>query len=206
MKTLQQQLDEIINTGKRKKLLLHGCCAPCSSYVLEYLAAHFDITVLYYNPNIMPEDEYYARLNELEKLIDSLGLKDSVTLLAREYNPEEFLDAVKGFEDEPEGGTRCDICFEMRLREAAVAGKNIGADYFTTSLSISPHKNSKKLDEIALKLQEEYGILRLPSDFKKKGGYLRSVELSKQFELYRQDWCGCPFSKAEHDRKYNTED
>ena len=181
--------------GKVPKLLLHSCCAPCSSYVLEYLSQYFEITVLYYNPNISPETEYRARVAEQERLIRELPTKHSVTFMAGEYHPEQFYGAVKGLEDCPEGGERCTICFEMRLREAAQTAKNGGFDYFTTTLSISPLKNAEKLNSIGASLAQEYGIAYLHSDFKKKNGYKRSVELSAEYGLYRQDYCGCVFSK-----------
>lgn len=181
--------------GKVPKLLLHSCCAPCSSYVLEYLSQYFEITVLYYNPNISPETEYRARVAEQERLIRELPTKHPVTFLAGEYHPEQFYGAVKGLEDCPEGGERCTICFEMRLREAAQTAKNGGFDYFTTTLSISPLKNAEKLNSIGASLAQEYGIAYLHSDFKKKNGYKRSVELSAEYGLYRQDYCGCVFSK-----------
>lgn len=181
--------------GKVPKLLLHSCCAPCSSYVLEYLSQYFEITVLYYNPNISPETEYRARVAEQERLIRELPTKHSVTFMEGEYHPEQFYGAVKGLEDCPEGGERCTICFEMRLREAAQTAKNGGFDYFTTTLSISPLKNAEKLNSIGASLAQEYGIAYLHSDFKKKNGYKRSVELSAEYGLYRQDYCGCVFSK-----------
>lgn len=181
--------------GKVPKLLLHSCCAPCSSYVLEYLSQYFEITVLYYNPNISPETEYRARVAEQERLIRELPTKHPVSFMAGEYHPEQFYGAVKGLEDCPEGGERCTICFEMRLREAAQTAKNGGFDYFTTTLSISPLKNAEKLNSIGASLAQEYGIAYLYSDFKKKNGYKRSVELSAEYGLYRQDYCGCVFSK-----------
>lgn len=181
--------------GKIPKLLLHSCCAPCSSYVLEYLSQYFAITVLYYNPNISPEAEYKARVAEQERLIKELPTKYPVTFMAGEYHPEQFYGAVKGLEACPEGGERCTICFEIRLREAAEMAKNGGFDYFTTTLSISPLKNAEKLNTIGTALAEEYGISYLYSDFKKKNGYKRSVELSAEYGLYRQDYCGCVFSK-----------
>lgn len=181
--------------GKVPKLLLHSCCAPCSSYVLEYLSQYFEITVLYYNPNISPETEYRARVAEQERLIRELPTKHPVTFMAGEYHPEQFYGAVKGLEDCPEGGERCTICFEMRLREAAQKAKKGGFDYFTTTLSISPLKNAEKLNSIGASLAQEYGIAYLHSDFKKKNGYKRSVELSAEYGLYRQDYCGCVFSK-----------
>lgn len=197
----QKKLEEIIakeqKEGRVPTLLLHSCCAPCSSYVLEYLSEYFKITVLYYNPNISPAKEYEARVVEQERLISELPTKHPVSFLAGEYRPEEFYTAVKGLEQCPEGGDRCTVCYEMRLREAAEAAKYGGFDYFTTTLSISPLKDAKRLNAIGKRLAEEYGLSYLYSDFKKKNGYKRSTELSAQYGLYRQDYCGCVFSKEE---------
>lgn len=190
-------ISELENKGERPSLLLHSCCAPCSSYVLEYLSNYFDITVYYYNPNIDSEEEYYFRSSEQEKLIQLMNL--SVDFASEEYSPDEFYDAVKGLEHFKEGGPRCKSCFELRLRKTAEYAKNHEFDFFTTTLSISPLKNSALLNEIGMKLQEEYGIRYLQSDFKKKNGYLRSVELSKKYNIYRQDYCGCTFSKNERE-------
>ena len=184
-------------------LLLHSCCAPCSSYVLEYLAPYFQICDFYYNPNISPKKEYEDRKEELERLISEMGLSDKVTFLEGSYHPEEFFAMAKGLEDLPEGGERCFKCDEMRLREAAKMAKAQGADYFATTLTISPLKNAQKLNEIGERLAEEYGVKYLPSDFKKKNGYKRSVELSTQYELYRQNYCGCVFSKMQGEKKCN---
>ncbi len=197
----QKKLEEIIareqSEGRVPALLLHSCCAPCSSYVLEYLSEYFKITVLYYNPNISPAKEYEARVAEQERLIAELPTKYPVSFLAGEYHPEEFYVAVKGLEDCPEGGDRCTVCYEMRLREAAKEAKLGGYDYFTTTLSISPLKDAERLNSIGGCLAEEYGLGYLYSDFKKKNGYKRSTELSAQYGLYRQDYCGCVFSKEE---------
>lgn len=201
----QKKLEETIakeqQTGRVPTLLLHSCCAPCSSYVLEYLSEFFKITVLYYNPNISPEKEYEARVAEQERLIEALPTKYPVSFLAGDYYPEEFYRLVKGLEDCPEGGERCTVCFEMRLREAAEAAKRGGFDYFTTTLSISPLKDAERLNSIGKRLAEEYGLSYLYSDFKKKNGYKRSTELSAQYGLYRQDYCGCVFSKEEQLRR-----
>ena len=201
----QRKLEETIAKeqaeGRVPTLLLHSCCAPCSSYVLEYLSDYFKITVLYYNPNISPAKEYEARVAEQERLIAELPAKHPVSFLAGAYHPEEFYRAVKGLENCPEGGDRCTVCFEMRLREAAETAKQGGYDYFTTTLSISPLKDAERLNSIGGRLAEEYGIGYLFSDFKKKNGYKRSTELSAQYGLYRQDYCGCVFSKEEQARR-----
>lgn len=201
----QKKLEETIakeqEAGKVPSLLLHSCCAPCSSYVLEYLSNFFKITVLYYNPNISPTKEYEARVAEQARLIAELPTKYPVSFLAGDYHPEEFYGAVKGLEDCPEGGDRCTVCYEMRLREAVKTAKEGGFDYFTTTLSISPLKDAERLNSIGGRLAEEYGVAYLYSDFKKKNGYKRSTELSAQYGLYRQDYCGCVFSKEEQERR-----
>lgn len=178
-------------------LLLHSCCAPCSSYVLEYLSEYFKITVLYYNPNIFPLKEYKYRIEEQRRLIESLPAKNPISFIPTEYEPEKFYEAVKGYENIPEGGERCFKCYELRLRDAALYARRGDFDYFTTTLSISPLKKADKLNEIGLRLEEEYGVKYLCSDFKKKNGYKRSVELSAEYGLYRQEYCGCVFSKKE---------
>jgi len=197
----QKKLEEIITKEQKADrvptLLLHSCCAPCSSYVLEYLSEYFKITVLYYNPNIFPKEEYEARVAEQERLISEFPAKYPISFLAGEYVPEHFYAAVKGLEHCPEGGERCTICYEMRLREAAKAALKGGYDYFTTTLSISPLKDAERLNSIGKAVAEEYRISYLYSDFKKKNGYKRSTELSAQYGLYRQDYCGCVFSKEE---------
>lgn len=199
----QKELDRLIaGLGDRTPtLFLHACCAPCSSYVLEYLSQFFDITLFYYNPNIFPEAEYRKRVEEVRRLLSELPVKHPVRLLEGKYDPESFFALAKGHEAEPEGGERCALCYELRLREAAVLAKAGGYDYFTTTLSISPYKNAQKLNEIGARLEREYGVLYLPSDFKKRDGYRRSIALSKEYHLYRQDYCGCVFSKAERDRR-----
>ena len=180
--------------GERPRLLLHACCAPCSSYVLEYLSQHFDITLLCFNPNISPRSEYDLRANELLRLISDMGLGD-IPLITAEYSPELFEEIAKGLEDLPEGGERCRRCYRLRLENAAKAAKEGGYDYFTTTLSISPHKNSRWLCEIGADLEAQYGVPYLYSDFKKKNGYKRSIELSEKYSLYRQDFCGCKYSR-----------
>jgi predicted adenine nucleotide alpha hydrolase (AANH) superfamily ATPase len=199
----QKQLDDLISKldGKTPSLLLHACCAPCSSYVLEYLSQYFRITIFYYNPNISPEDEYRKRVDEVKRLIAELPMRHEVRFLEGEYDPAPFYALAKGHETEPEGGERCFACYGLRLSEAAVAAKAGGFDYFTTTLYISPYKNAQKLNEIGEKLEKEYGVRYLVADFKKKNGYKRSIELSGLYGLYRQDYCGCVYSKAERDRR-----
>lgn len=197
----QLELDKIISIaeeeGEYPSLLLHSCCAPCSSYVLKYLSEYFKITLLYFNPNISPESEYMKRVAEQKRLIESMPFKNKVEFIEGRYEPREFYDVVKGYEEEPEGGRRCHICYEMRLREAAEYAKKGGYDYFTTTLSISPLKKSDVLNEIGERVGIEYGIAHLPSDFKKRNGYKQSIELSKEYDLYRQNFCGCVFSKRQ---------
>lgn len=191
--------DELKKIGSsHPHLLLHSCCGPCSSYVLEYLHKYFDITVFYYNPNIYPPEEFFFRAKEQQRLIGQMGL--SCGFVEAPFNEKEFYNAVKGFEDIPEGGERCFRCYELRLRETAAKAVEEGYEYFTTTLSISPHKNAQKLNEIGKMLQEEYGVKYLYSDFKKKNGYKRSCELSAQYGIYRQNYCGCVFSKKEREQ------
>lgn len=195
----QRELENIIADnvkGQRlPSLLLHCCCAPCSSYVLEYLNKFFKITVFYYNPNIYPEAEYKHRVDEIQRLISELPAQNSVSFIEGDFDPQTFYSCVKGLEKEPEGGARCTKCFELRLRESAAVAKRIGADYFTTTLTISPLKDAARLNSIGESLGQEFGVEFLPSDFKKKGGYLRSIELCKIYGLYRQNYCGCVFSR-----------
>ena len=194
----QKELEKLISKnekeGKVPKLLLHSCCAPCSSYVLEYLSEYFEITVFYYNPNIFPESEYTKRILEQQMLIQDMKMKHPVSFIAGNYERERFYEIARGLEHLKEGGERCFKCYELRLEEAARIAKEIEYDYFTTTLSISPMKNAEKLNEIGSKLGKRYGVEYLQSDFKKKNGYKRSVELSKEYGLYRQDYCGCEFS------------
>lgn len=192
---LDQTLAEITARGEVPTLLLHSCCAPCSSYVLSYLASYFHITLYYYNPNISPKEEYQKRVQEQMRLIRELPVRYPIRFEEGVYDPERFFEMAKGMEDIPEGGERCFHCYELRQREAAIAAAQGGYDYFTTTLSVSPHKNAQKLNEIGLRLQEEYGVRYLLSDFKKKGGYLESIRLSKEYDLYRQNFCGCVYSR-----------
>lgn len=181
--------------GRTPSLLLHACCAPCLSSVLERLGEHFSVTVLYYNPNIFPPDEYEKRLSEIQKLLGLLETGNTVKLLCGEYNPGNYRNLTGGMEKEPEGGTRCRLCFELRLGETARLAREGGFDYFTTTLTVSPHKNAALLNAIGGAMSEKYGVLYLFSDFKKRDGYKRSIELSNTYGLYRQNYCGCEFSK-----------
>ena len=197
-KILEKELSIIENSKIIPKLLLHSCCAPCSSYVLEYLSNYFHISIFFYNPNISSEDEYYKRRDEQEKFIDSIDTKYPISFFDKAYSPEEFYDSVKGLEKEKEGGKRCFKCFELRLDKTAQMAEKNSFDYFCTTLSISPLKNSSKINEIGENLEKIYKTKFLKSDFKKKNGYKRSVELSKSHNLYRQNYCGCIFSKLEN--------
>lgn len=195
----QKELDKVIENlnGEVPRLFLHSCCAPCSSYTLEYLSNYFEITVYYFNPNISPKEEFDKRFSEQKRLIESLPSKHKIQLIKGNYNYNEFLNTAKGLENVPEGGERCFRCYRMRLESTAKIAKEQGYDYFCTTLSISPLKNSQKINEIGYKTSEKYGIKWLPSDFKKREGYKRSIELSKEFNLYRQNFCGCIYSKKE---------
>ena len=199
-KELDKTLEKLTKEERVPKLLLHSCCAPCSSYVLEYLSQYFEITVFYYNPNIYPESEYTKRIWEQQKLIDELPAKHPISFMAGPYDKERFYETASGLEHVKEGGARCMKCYELRLREAAKIAKNAGFDYFTTTLSISPLKKAERLNEIGQRLGEEYEVEYLLSDFKKKNGYKRSIELSKIYGLYRQDYCGCEFSMENRDK------
>ncbi|MBN7572520.1 hypothetical protein C1H57_01335 [Clostridium sp. 2-1] len=196
-KELDSLIENLVKNEEVPTLLLHSCCAPCSSYVLEYLSQYFKITIFFYNPNIYPMEEYTRRVAEQKGLISEMKVKNEIRFIEGKYDTESFYKVTKGLEEEKEGGVRCFNCYELRLNEAAIMAKEKGYDYFTTTLSISPHKNSAKLNEIGKKLSEKYGVKYLYSDFKKKEGYKRSIELSKQYKLYRQDYCGCVFSKNE---------
>ena len=198
-RNFQREMDLLIEKNQKDgiipSLLLHSCCAPCSSYVLEYLSDYFNITVLYYNPNISPKEEYIHRLNEEKRLISEMTFKKTVSILDCTYDKREYFDCVKGLEKEPEGGERCEKCFALRLSYTAKTAKEKGFDFFATTLTISPLKNARLINEIGEKLGEQYGVKYLCSDFKKKEGYKRSIILSKEYNLYRQNYCGCVFSK-----------
>ena len=190
----QLKLESIINNlDHRPTLLLHSCCAPCSSYVLNYLNNYFDITIYYYNPNIYPESEYEKRLSEQVRLINELN-DNKINIVKGIYEPNKFYDISKGLESDKEGSTRCHKCYELRLDNTALYGKENNYEYFTTTLSVSPYKNSNIINELGQKLEEKYNIKYLYADFKKKNGYKKSIEYSKQYNLYRQDYCGCEFS------------
>ena len=196
---LDERIEEITRTGARPSLLLHACCAPCSSYVLEYLSQYFSITLFFYNPNISSRQEYDLRYAELVRLVSEMGLVAEV--VNGDYEPERFLEIARGLEHLPEGGERCRKCYALRLEDAARVAAASGFDYFTTTLSISPHKNAEWLNEIGEEMAQKYGCVYLNSDFKKRGGYKRSCQLSKEHGLYRQDFCGCAYSKAQRDRR-----
>lgn len=193
-KMLDALLADLTRQGRVPTLLLQACCAPCSSYVLEYLSAHFQITVFFYNPNISPEAEYRARLDEQRRLIREMPTKHPVALLEGDYAPADFFDCARGMETLPEGGERCFACYRLRLEETARRAAAGGFDYFASTLSLSPYKNAQKLNEIGFALEKQYPVCWLPNDFKKKNGYRRSIELSHQYGLYRQDYCGCVYS------------
>ena len=188
---MEKIVSEIKKSGEKTTLLMHACCAPCSSDCLERIKDFFDITVYYYNPNIDSEKEYFKRSAEQERLCKAFGVK----FVAEKYSPEEFYAIAKGFEDAPEGGARCEKCFYLRLKKTAEKARKENFDYFTTTLTLSPLKNAALINEIGERIAGETGTTWLPSDFKKKGGYLRSVELSNEYGLYRQNYCGCVFSK-----------
>lgn len=196
-KQLDKIIDEIQKNNETPTLLLHSCCAPCSSYVLEYLSQYFKITIFYYNPNIFPEEEYKKRVEEQKRLISQLPTKNPVSFIEGEYIPQDFYNMAKGMEDLKEGGERCFKCYRLRLEKTAKLAKSKGFDYFTTTLSISPYKNAPKLNEIAEELSEIYSVKNLPADFKKKEGYKRSIQLSSEYNLYRQNYCGCVYSKRD---------
>ena len=195
----QKELDRVIESSTRAgvtpRLLLHVCCAPCSSYCLEYLSDYFDITVYFYNPNITSRAEYAYRLSEEERYISLRSFKNPVLMTESEYDPQRFFEAVRGLEREPEGGKRCESCFRLRLEAAARKARELGFDCFTTTLTTSPLKNAALLNDIGFEMGEKYGVAWLPSDFKKREGYKRSIELSREYGLYRQNYCGCVFSK-----------
>ncbi len=198
-KELEKRLAALAREGVVPTLFLHSCCAPCSSYVLEYLSRYFRITVFYYNPNIYPDEEYFKRVEEQRRFIEQLPAQHPISFMEGVFDKERFYAMAKGKEQLPEGGERCFGCYELRLREAAEHAARLGFDFFCTTLSISPLKNAAKLNEIGLRLAQEYGVAYLISDFKKKDGYRRSVTLSREYGMYRQDYCGCVFSKAERE-------
>lgn len=202
-KKLDKIIEQIQSDGNTPTLLLHVCCAPCSSYCLEYLSEYFNIVVFYYNPNISYKEEYEYRLSEEKRLISEMNFKNPVRIIDSRYNPKEFFDVAKGHENEPEGGRRCLECFKLRLNESCKKAKEIGADYITTTLTISPLKNAQALNEIGIECAEQHGVNWLFSDFKKREGYKRSIKLSSEYNLYRQNYCGCVFSKRESELTEN---
>lgn len=200
----QLELDKLIASipeGTKPTLLLHACCAPCSSYTLEYLSKYFRITIFFYDPNISPEDEFIKRAEELRRLLSEMPLETPAALIVADYNDDEFYSAVRGMEDLPEGGQRCYVCYKLRLEKTAELAAAQGFDYFASTLSISPYKNAQWLNEISEDLSGIYSVKNLPCDFKKRGGYKRSIDLSKEYSLYRQDYCGCIYSKLERERQ-----
>lgn len=231
-KDLDKIIEELQAQDRVPTLLLHSCCAPCSSYVLEYLSQYFSITVFYYNPNITDAEEYHRRAEEQKRLIAELPAVHPISFVEGMYEPERFFQAVRGMEDIPEGGERCRKCFELRLSETAKLANERGTDYFTTTLTISPLKNAEVLNAVGERIAAQYSNVKcgesvcaaedsgehhdpgrecskaefLPSDFKKRDGYKRSIELSKIYGLYRQDYCGCIFSKLERQKAYHTDD
>lgn len=199
-----KMLCEIVDLYKEKKevprVLLHSCCAPCSSYVIEFLSNYFYLTIFYYNPNISPKDEYEKRKMEQIRLINEMETKYKVDIIDCDYDNDLYEEKIVGLENEPERGRRCEVCFRMRLYETAIKAKNKGYDYFCTTLTVSPYKNSLMINEIGFEIERELGISYLPSDFKKRNGYKRSIELSREYGLYRQDYCGCKYSKAVYEK------
>ena len=201
-KELEAVLKKLPEEGEEvPTLLLHSCCAPCSSYCLEYLSEYFEITIFYFNPNIYPEEEYHKRVEEQKRLAKELPARYPIRVIEGIYEPKQFYEAVKGLEQIPEGGERCFACFRLRLKEAARLAAEKGFDFFTTTLTISPLKNAAKINEIGRQCAEECGAVWLPTDFKKKEGYKRSIELSAEYGLYRQDYCGCVFSRREREEQ-----
>lgn len=193
-----KRMQEELRGAQDKRLLLHSCCAPCSSHCLSELSPQIGVTVFYYNPNLDCAEEYEKRKREQIRFLRETGLAD---FLDCDYAPEDYISAVRGLEGEKEGGARCAVCFRLRLERTAREAKARGFDYFATTLTVSPLKNAKLINEIGFAVAEEVGVPYLPSDFKKRGGYLHSVRLSEEYGLYRQDYCGCAFSKAERERQ-----
>ncbi len=202
---LNKKLEKIKAENKKPSLLLHVCCAPCSTYVLEYLSDYFTITLYYYNPNIFPQEEYSIRLRELIKFVQEFKSNNLIIIEEANYDPSEFYQKIKGLENEKEGGSRCKKCYALRLEEAARKAAEKSLDYFTTTLSISPLKNAQLINELGAEYEQKYGVHYLYADFKKKEGYKRSIELSKQYGLYRQDYCGCEFSRKKTNNKNETD-
>ena len=198
---MERELARIGESARRPRLLLHACCAPCSSYVLEALNHWFDIDLYYYNPNIAPRSEFDRRAEELQRLAAQLPHENDLRVIVGDYDNAAFMAMCRGHEDDPEGGPRCALCFRMRLQAAARLAAQLGSDYYTTTLTISPLKDAQLLNAIGDELGRQAGVRWLYSDFKKKNGYKRSCELSREYGLYRQDYCGCVFSRLERDRR-----
>ncbi|MDO4743060.1 MAG: epoxyqueuosine reductase QueH [bacterium] len=198
---LDKKIEAISKLGKRPRLLLHSCCAPCSSSVLEYLNQYFEITLYYYNPNITPESEFEKRFAELERFCVTAGYRDKIKLIRGCYETGLFEQLAEGLENEAEGGDRCERCYRLRIEKTAQLAKAEKFDYFTTTLSVSPYKNAQKLNQIGKEIAEQYKVEYLFSDFKKKNGYKRSCELSREYGLYRQNYCGCKYSKIYYEAK-----
>lgn len=196
-KLMEEEINKIIKLNIKPKILLHSCCAPCSSHCISTLTPYFDITILYYNPNIEPYEEYLKRKEEEIKFINEFPHTNKIDILDCDYDNELFIEISKGLEDEPERGARCIKCYHLRMNKTAELASLNNYDYFATTLTLSPLKDAKKLNEIGEKLQEKYNVKYLYSDFKKKEGYKHSIELSKEYNLYRQDYCGCKFSKRD---------
>ena len=201
-KNLDLLIDKLIADATTPKLMLHSCCAPCSSYCIEYLSQYFEITVFYYNPNIYPDEEYWLRVKEQQRFIENFPTKNKVSFIEGDYDKQCFYDMAKGLENVPERGERCHKCYELRLRKTAEIAKKEQCDYFATTLTISPQKDSSVLNAIGERIANDLGnsVKYLATDFKKKSGYLRSCEISKEYDMYRQDYCGCVFSYNERMR------
>jgi predicted adenine nucleotide alpha hydrolase (AANH) superfamily ATPase len=201
----QKKLDEVLAAlgQRRPRLLLQGCCGPCSSYVLEYLTQYFQVTLLFYNPNIRPESEYDKRLAALKQLLAAMPTASPVEVLEPGWRGQEYMEAIEGLEQEPEGGSRCTVCFQLRLEETARLAREGRFDFFGTTLTVSPHKNAALLNQIGEELGQQYGVLWLPSDFKKRNGYLRSIQLSKEYGIYRQEYCGCGLPEGLDNEAYS---
>ncbi len=206
----QKELDKLIASlekeGRVPSLLLHSCCGPCSSYCIEYLSQYFNITVFYYNPNIYPDEEYYHRVKEQQKFINAFPTVHPVAFIEGDYDKDSFYDIASGLEQEPEKGLRCHKCYDLRLRRTAITALEKGFDFFSTTLTISPMKDSQVLNEIGFRIAEEVGVEWLPSDFKKKEGYKRSTELSREYDMYRQDYCGCVYSYRDRQAQKREQD
>ncbi len=204
----QKELDKLIASlekeGPVPSLLLHSCCGPCSSYCIEYLSNYFNITVFYYNPNIYPDEEYYHRVKEQQRFINEFPTRHPVSFIEGDYDTDSFYQMAKGLENEPEKGARCLKCYDLRLRRTAEVAKEKGFDFFATTLTISPMKDSQVLNEIGQQIAGEVGVKWLVNDFKKREGYKRSTELSKEYDMYRQDYCGCVFSLRERQKQINN--